>query len=115
MRWSLAWVPHLEFLESLQRQGIEVQALDERPYLFSDLTMVWECFREVNRARQVGLSNVNPLTISEIRSWLEANSVSSDELPEMLSLVQDMDYEWRIWAVDQHSQEKEQADKNGTN
>lgn len=77
-------------MERLRKQGRRVEALDTRPVLRWEVP-IWAAWMVLNRTRQVGMTGSMPLSVSDVRSYLECRAYSGRGLAEAIDLVLDLD------------------------
>lgn len=85
----------------MQAKGKKVPALEKRSELYPDLTLPWQAFNELHRARNVGF-DVVPLSVHDIEAWLNLHEIVGEERREIFSLVSEMDVFWVDWARQQY-------------
>jgi len=78
LAWSLTWGSQLKFLFSLAADGVEPQALKDRPTLRPELAYYQEVFEELSESRHYSAAGTPlPIPVSEIVSYCELFRVDS--------------------------------------
>lgn len=66
--------------------------LNSKPDLFPDLHWIWEAFMVLSSSRQIGMAGPLPITMTEIHSYCEYESISDMEDRVFLrEMMQEMD------------------------
>jgi hypothetical protein len=106
------WNRFLPKLETLERKGQRVKALEEMPEIIFFLTPAWEAFIELHNRRQIGF-DMSPISIGAIKDWLDFRGYERFEMREFIfSIVCRVDDFWRKLTATKNKPKKE-TKKNG--
>lgn len=95
----LDWGRFERDLRTLQRQGIAVESLDNKPELFPDSLQIWEAWQYLHLRRQSTGFGVSAIPLTEIQAWCDLCGLSSiEDKLEMMELITAMDASWLEWA-----------------
>lgn len=116
MQWGAPEI--LKLLERRARRGKRVQALEDRPEVYTDLLPVWDGFCALHSARGNSLG-VEALRVQDIVGWLDLYGISGDERVERFELIRVLDDAWieHVCAeakMKTKTKEKEKADADHT-
>lgn len=80
----------------MREKGEPVSALDQRPTLGTDLHLYWNAFFVLHRSRPSNGFGWNPISISEIASYLMLVAESDpDERRRYVYFIQELDQEFQ--------------------
>jgi hypothetical protein len=98
MEWALEWAPHLDFLEGIAEGDEDIQALQSRPDVSEDLTLVVDAYFRLSRARPVSMAGVSAIPISEMEALYRVDKLD-EVLPAdvFIDYVQFLDDVFREW------------------
>ena len=94
MDWDLQWGSEdkQKFLKTLQEQGIEPQALRDRPRLTPWVVEYYSAFQTLSASRPVGMGGVGSIPISEMMAYFELVEIRDpDERLTYVTMTQALD------------------------
>lgn len=71
--------------------------LEEQPEVYPHLMWVWDAFCEIEKSRQYGFGHPQPISLHEIESYARLNSITGEDLQELLTYVRFLDQSFIAW------------------
>lgn len=88
----------MEFLIQIQDEGFDVPELNDEPDLDHVQRWYFDAFFKLSRSRQIGFGTPQPITISEIRNYLDIEEVTDpDERKQFIDYIQALDSRYLEW------------------
>jgi hypothetical protein len=94
LAWDLEWgsKEKLDFLKTLQQQGVEPFALKNKPKLVPWAVEYYRAFHTLSSSRPMGMGGVGPIPISEVLAYFEVFEVRDpDERETYVTMIQALD------------------------
>lgn len=83
---------HEDQLRSLQKRGVQVRALQNKPEIYDDLTPAFNVWAELSRRRTYHGSGPNPIQLTELIAWLDEMEIEDgrSELRDLVLRIDDL-------------------------
>jgi len=91
----MEWGKHEDMLEKRRESGQPAPALDRKPTLYPDVSLVWEMFMMLSADRPIGMSSAGPIPVLNILAFMgKFGPHGVEDCEDYLYLLRAIDAEW---------------------